>query len=91
MKISVVADSSGKILGFSHASPGRASSHRVVTALDEGDGHTVHEVELTPELAQRAHDDDFADAIFAHIVVKKGKTATLARGESPTHAKPRKR
>jgi hypothetical protein len=91
MKISVVADATGRILGFSHAAPARASSQKVVTALDDSDGQTVHQVELTPELAQRAHDDDFADAIFAHVVVKKGRVASLTRSATPAARSKRKK
>ena len=91
MKISVVADATGRILGFSRAAPVRASSQKVVTALEDADGQTVHHVELTPELAQHSHDDDFANAIFAHVVVKKGRVASLARSSTPATRSKRKK
>jgi hypothetical protein len=91
MKISVVADAAGKILGFSHPASMRASTQKVVTALDDSEGQTVHEVELTPELAQRAHDDDFADAIFAHAIVKKGRAVSLVRSGALAKTSKRKK
>ena len=83
MKISVVADRTGRIVGFSHPVAANASRTRVSTSLVGDAEHTVHEVALAPDLAARAHDDDFADAIFQHVVMKKGKTATLARASAP--------
>jgi hypothetical protein len=91
MRISVVVDAAGKILGFSHVAAARPSSQKVVTAIDDSEGQAVHEVELAPELAQRAHDDDFADAIFAHVVVKKGRVASLVRAASPMKSSKRKK
>ena len=91
MKISVVTDSAGKILGFSHAAPVRGASTKAVTALDSAEGQMVHEVELTPELVQRAHDDDFADAVFAHSIVKKGRVASLVRSSTPATRVKRKK
>jgi hypothetical protein len=83
MKISVVTDPTGKIVGFSHVEAANAARSRVSTSLDGDAEHTVHTIELSPDLASRAHDDDFADAIFQHVVMKKGKTATLARATAP--------
>lgn len=79
MKISVLADGSGKIIGFSRGTSGQAASARVATALVADEGQRLHSVELSPELLQHVGEDSFADQLFQHLVAVKGKTATLVR------------
>jgi hypothetical protein len=81
MKITVLADGSGKIIGFSRVASGRVASGRVMTALDADEGQRLHSVELSPELLQHVGEDSFADQVFQHVVAVKGKTATLVRGK----------
>ena len=85
MRINVIADSAGTILGFSYDPPGHAHSAAQSTALVADEGQTLHSVALTPELMQRLGDETFDDELYRHVVVKKGKTASLSL------PKPRKR
>ena len=85
MHITVIADSAGPILGFSHDPPSHAHTGAPATALAADEGQALHSVDLTPELIQRLGDESFDDELYRHVVVKKGKTASL----SP--AKPGKR
>lgn len=78
MHITVIADSAGSILGFSYDPPGHAHSAEQATALVSGEGQTLHSVALTPELMQRLGDEAFDDELYRHVVVKKGKTASLS-------------
>jgi hypothetical protein len=78
MRITVIADSAGSILGFSYDPPGHAHTGAPATALGADEGQTLHSVDLTPELMQRLGDDTFDDELYRHVVVKKGKTASLS-------------
>ena len=77
MRISVIADSAGTILGFACYPPGHAHTAPKATALAAAEGQSLHSVDLTPELLQRLGDETFDDELYRHVVVKKGKTATL--------------
>lgn len=77
MNITVVADESGRILGFSYDAPQTAGSGASVVALASGEGQQLHTVKLTPELAHRLGDKDFDDEIYRHVVAKKGRVSTL--------------
>ncbi len=77
MNITVVADAVGKVLGFSYDAPQTASSGGSVVALASGEGQQLHTVTLTPELAHRLGDKDFDEAIYRHVVVKKGRVSSL--------------
>jgi hypothetical protein len=81
MKITVLADGSGNIIGFSRVASGRVASGRVMTALDAEAEQTLHSVELSAELLQHVGEDSFADQILKHVVAVKGKSATLVRAK----------
>lgn len=79
MRITVIADSAGSIVGFSYDPPGHVHASGPATALVADEDQTLHAVDLTPELMQRLGDESFADEVYRHVVVKKGKTALLSR------------
>jgi hypothetical protein len=89
MNITVVADATGKIVGFSYEGPRTVASGGPVTAFATGEGQRLHTVKLTPELAHRMGDDDFDDEVYRHVVVKKGRVSSLVRGEGRAKAKKR--
>jgi hypothetical protein len=87
MKITVVADADGRIVGFAHDAPGNGGAVSHATALAAGEGQTVHSVELPPELVQRVGDESFAAELFRHVVAKKGRVVSLVRAGAKGKAK----
>ena len=82
MRINVIADNAGTILGFSYDPPGHVHTASQATALVADEGQTHHSVDLTPELMQLLGAENFDDELYGHVVVKKGKTASLSRAPS---------
>ena len=79
MKISVISDRAGKIVGasFSPATGRSAAGPRVTDQIQIPDGHRVDQLALPPELAEEFLSGNFAQALSKCTLEIKGKSAKL--------------
>jgi len=79
VKISVISDRAGKIVGasFSPATGRSAAGPRVTDQIQIPDGHRVHQLALPPELAEEFLSGNFAQALSKCTLEIKGKSAKL--------------
>src|SRR6266478_4843960 len=81
MKISVISNSSGEIVGASFTPPklARPVDPRGTDEIKVPEGHRVHHVNLPAELADEFLSGNFARAFSQYTLEVKGKKAILTR------------
>lgn len=80
MKISVVADKSGRILGALIPAMATNRAHPVDSVqLQAREGQTVHEADLPTELFEHLGKNTLTPELMKYRVERKGKKATLLR------------
>ena len=79
MKMSIVTNSSGKIVAasFTSSNPVQMVDRKVTDQIKTPDGHRVHHVNLPVELADEILSGNFAKAFSRYTLEVKGKKAVL--------------
>ncbi len=79
MKITVIADQSGKIVAAKYSLEPVGFRRATQTMMVAAAGQTVHEVDVPAELLQHLGTDAFAKELLSHRIEVKGGRTRLVR------------